>query len=305
MFLVNVHKNFAIIYLMAIFNKKDTLTKTITFMAIMAAINIILSLLSAFVPFLTVFLVIFLPITSALVEVSCEDKYFPIYAFGTIGLCFAVSFWNLDFALFYLVPSILTGYLFGLMSKKNLSPVWSLFFASIAQMLLSLLFVPITKLITERNIVDDVQILLKLDTWDDYGNYVLSFFFLVALVQIILSFIATREELKKLGIEYKPLSSIDTFVPYVIFGTIGLSIVTLFIYKPLSYLLVFVSLFFVFFVVYKSISKKEIRKLIMYLVVVFLNIFVFAIFNQMLEYGKLLLVCFSPLFIGLISLFDI
>ena len=69
-------------------------------MAIFAAINIVLTLIANFVPFVTVFLVIFLPLTSAIVEVACKDKYFPIYGFGTLGLCIAVSFWNLDSVIF-------------------------------------------------------------------------------------------------------------------------------------------------------------------------------------------------------------
>ena len=79
---------------MMVLEKKKTLTKTITFMAIVAAINVILSFMTNFVPFLTVVLIIVLPLTSSIVEVACEDKFFPIYAFGTLGLSFAVTFWK-------------------------------------------------------------------------------------------------------------------------------------------------------------------------------------------------------------------
>lgn len=290
---------------MGFFNKKDTLTKTITFMAIMAAINIVLSLIGAFVPFSYIFLIIVMPLTSALVEILCKDRYFPIYAFGTVGLSIAATFWNLDFTIFYLVPSILTGYIFGLMSKKKFQPLWSILIASLVQTGVTFALIPLIKLVSEHDLIDDLITIFNLTGWTSFSDYLLLIIFGVSLVQIILSYIVVSGELKKLGFE-KPKTMKNTkFMEFVIFGLIGLSILSYFLYKGLSYLIVGLSMFFAFFVIMKTCKEKAFKKLIIYLVILVLNIFFFSILNPIMSEGQFLLIGFSPLFIGIISLISI
>lgn len=289
---------------MAILEKKNTLIKTITFMSIFAAINIVLSFAAGYIPFLTVLLVILLPLTSAVVEVACDDKYFPIYAFGTLGLCFAVTFWNLDFAIFYLTPSIITGYLFGLMTKKQQKPVWTIFIASAIQTILSFAFIPLMELITERNLINDIISIFGVAGWTGFGDYVILVFFLVSLVQVALSYIAVSAELRKLGFESKNPSEISTNLSYVIFGSILLSILFVFTYKGLAYLFVGISIYFTLFILLKFIDKKEFTKLIIFGSSILVNIFVFAVFNPIMNFGQFLLIQFVPLVVAITSLIN-
>ena len=297
-------KIFAIIFLMATFYKKNTLTKTITFMSLMAGVNIVLSILGFFIPFLSVILVIFLPLTSALVEVNCDTKYFPIYAFGTIGISIAATFYNIDFTIFYIVPSIITGFLFGLMSKKKVAPIWSIFTASLAQTLISLLFLPLLSFLFDKNFVD---VLLQIfnTSFAKVEDYLLLAFFLLALVQTILSFIVCRNELTKLGYEQNKISDFSAIVNYSGIGAIILSIGTFFIYKGIGYLFTTIGLFLAFFIMQKQTENREYRKLVIDAIIVFLNIFVFALFNPLMTTGQLLLIGFSPLLISIISLLKI
>lgn len=287
---------------MAIFNKKDTLTKTITFMALFAAINVVLSALTYITPFLSVVLVIFLPLTSALVEVACKDRYYPIYAFGTIGLTFAVTFWNLDFAIFYIIPSIVTGYIFGLMVKKQISPMWSILSATVAQTSLLFAFVPLMQLITERNLINDIRDIFHLGNWAEYNDFIVLIFFAVSLIQIILSYIATYGELNKLGITNENITKIPS--KSWIFPAISgvFSVLFFFIFKPISYLLIGVSLFFSFFVIFKMASKKRTKNLIICGVVLLVNIFVFAIFFPIMKTGQILLILFTPIICSITDL---
>ena len=287
------------------FIKKDTLTKTITFMALFAAINVVLSLPTLFVPYLSVILVIFLPLTSAIVEVACEDKYFPIYALGTLGLCFAVMFWNIDFAIFYIVPSIITGYLFGLMVKKHIAPIWSIFSATVAQTVLSFLFVPFMELITERNFITDVVEILKMIGFQDAGKYIIVTFFAVSLIQIVLSYIATTAELKRFGIEPEKMEKIPFILRYIVFGLILLSIPAYIIYNGVGILFVALSLFFAYFLVYKFIVQKSWKKLIIFGASILLNVFVFAIFFPILSSATILFIQLTPLAVGVADLLKI
>lgn len=270
----------------------------------MAGINIVLSIFGYFVPFLSVILVIFLPLTSALVEVNCETKYFPIYAFGTIGLSIAATFYNIDFTIFYIVPSIVTGFLFGLMCKKKVAPIWSIFSATLAQTILSLSFLPLLSFIFDKNFVDVLLQIFK-TSFASVEDYLLLAFFLVSLVQTILSYIVCRSELKKLGYEQNRVSDFSKLVPYSAVGAIILSVATFFIYKGIGYFFTFVSLFFAFFIVQKQTENKEYRKLILDAIIVFLNVFVFAIFNPLMPTGQLLLIGSTPLLITIISLLKI
>ena len=117
---------------MKLFSKRETLLQNMALMGIMAAINIIVAVISAFAPVASIFLVLILPLSSTLVEIYCKDRYYPIYAVATIGLSLVATLWNMETTIFYVLPSILTGYIFGLMSKKNVPAIYSILSASIA-----------------------------------------------------------------------------------------------------------------------------------------------------------------------------
>ena len=57
-------------------------------MALMAAINMVFSLVAMVFPFASLFLIIALPMASVLVVLTCKEKFYPIYAVATIFLRF-------------------------------------------------------------------------------------------------------------------------------------------------------------------------------------------------------------------------
>ena len=116
---------------MEVFYKKDSLIRTICFMAFFVAINVVCSFVAVYAPLVSIILIIILPLTSAVVEINCKDRWFPIYAIATLGLSIVASLSAIDFTLFYLVPSIVTGYIFGLMAKKGFPNLWGIFIAAV------------------------------------------------------------------------------------------------------------------------------------------------------------------------------
>ena len=68
---------------MKILKKRETLLENMTFMAIIAAIMVIINALLAlgdmFFPIIGLVLALTLPILTTLVEVSCKDRYYPIF----------------------------------------------------------------------------------------------------------------------------------------------------------------------------------------------------------------------------------
>ncbi len=290
---------------MALFSKKETLIRSMPLMAMMAAINVVFSLFTAFVPLLSVILIIFIPLTSALVEIYCKDRYFPIYAIATLGLSIVVSLSAIDFTLFYLIPSIFTGYIFGLMAKKNFPSLWGIFIASVIQAGISFAFVPLIELITQRNLIDDIRTILKIsDTEASYFNYIIIFlFFAVALTQTILSFIVVNNELKKFGIKNDENKDWRISVSVANILSLGLAVGMNFVYPPISPLcLGFAWYFAVFSVIFEIKSRNKIG-LIIIAVMFVTSLFIYVGVNQYLpSRRRILLQGMPPLCISLISL---
>lgn len=288
---------------MQLLYKRQTLIKSISLMGAMAAINIVFSFLTNFVPFLAVLLIIFLPLTSAVVEVCCKDRYFPIYALATIGLSIVVTLSSFDFTLFYVVPSIVTGYVFGLVSKKNLPNFLAIFIASVIQTGLSFAFIPLIKLITERDLIQDIARIFNISDRTYFDNLLILIFFLVALVQTILSFIVVHNELEKMGQKsdkgksYELITDCASIVSCV--AMIGFA----FVYLPIAYICLGFAWYFAVFSIYYAIINKQKWLAISMGASFLITLFLYAAFNTKLQKGyELLLLGITPTLISLLSI---
>ena len=288
---------------MALFSKKETLIRSMPLMALMAAINVIFSLFTAFVPLLSVILIIFIPLTSTLVEVYCKDRYFPIYAIATLGLSVVVSLSAIDFTLFYLIPSIMTGYIFGLMAKKNFPSLWGILIASILQTGISFAFIPLIQLITEHNLIEDIIRILNVTDRTYFNNLLILMFFVVALIQTILSFVVVNNELRKFGVKNDNKKDWRLPVSLATILSLGIAVGLYFVYVPISLLCVgFAWYFAVFSVVFEIIRKQKVSTIIMASMLL-VNLFAFAGLNQFVAKGsEFILLGIAPLCISLISL---
>lgn len=288
---------------MALFSKKETLIRSMPLMAMMAAINVIFSLFTAFVPLLSVALIIFIPLTSTLVEVYCKDRYFPIYAIATLGLSVCVSLSAIDFTLFYLVPSIITGYIFGLMAKKNFPSLWAILLASIAQTAISFAFIPLIKVITERNLIEDIRVILGVGDSVYFNNLLILMFFVVSLIQTILSFIVVNNELKKFGVKTDSEKDWRLAVSIGAFLASGLAVGLFFVYVPISLFCVGITWYFAVFSMIFEIKSGHKLETILMASMLLVNIFVFAAVNQYAEKGsEFIFLGIAPFCISLISL---
>ena len=284
--------------------KKDTLIRTICFMSFFVAINVICSFLTTIIPVVSVILIIFLPLTSAVVEANCKDRWFPIYAFATIGLSIVVTLSSIDFTIFYIVPSIFTGYIFGLFTKRNLPSMYAIFFATIIQTGLSFAFIPLIELITGSNLLDVFVKIFKISDRFWFDTLVLFIFFAVALMQVILSYIVVSNELKKFTTE-KPenygqslIASVSSLISAVLSTSFA------FFFVPGSLLFIGISFYFAVYVVIDQVNLKNKIALIVDGVVVFITLLLFALLNKYFENGvEFVLLLITPVLISLFSIF--
>ena len=270
---------------MAVFNKRDTLIRTICFMSFFVAINVVCSFLTTVLPLVSVILIIFLPLTSAMVEVTCKDRWFPIYAVATIGLSIVVSLSSIDFTIFYIVPSIFTGYIFGLFCKRNLPSMFAIFFASIIQTVLSFAFIPLLQLITGSNLIDVFAKILRISYRFWFDTMILLLFFAVSLIQVILSFIVVENELKKFGLKNECKLNQEFIADYSIVGSVIFVLIFSFFCLPLAYLFVGIAYYFAVFVISLQVKDKNKLCLIFDGASLLIGVVLYAALNKFLQNG--------------------
>ena len=290
---------------MASVYKKETLIRTISFMSFFVAINVICSFLTTIIPVVSIILIIFLPLTSAVVEVNCKDRWFPIYAFATIGLSLVVTLSSIDFTIFYIVPSIFTGYVFGLFAKKHLPSMYSIFIATLIQTGLSFAFIPLIELITGSNLLDVFVKIFRISDRFWFDNLLLLIFFVVALMQIILSYIVVSNELKKFTDDKANTIAQSQIAAYSSLGSAVISGAFAFFYLPVALLFVGICFYFGTFVVIKEVHAKDKISLIVDGLAAFITLILFAVLNKFFNDGvDLILLCIAPVLISIYSIFE-
>ena len=288
---------------MKLIYERENLGKSIPLMALMAAINIIIAALATLSPIASIFLILILPLTSAVVELCCKDRYFPIYALATFGLSLALTFWNIESTIFYVLPSIVTGYIFGLLAKHKIPTVWSIFAATLAQTAITYALIPFINFIFQVDLVLTFKTAFGLADMVNVDIIVPTFIFLISLIQATLSQLIVSLELQKFGVhdEIKFVSDIAAAGAGILFSL--LIIPFYFVNLKFAYLYLAIALYFMIYTITITIFEKKYFHLIPYGVVIVINVFIFALVQSYLkEASQILLIGISSMFICLISI---
>ena len=264
-------------------SKKETLVQNITYMALMAAINVVFVLLTTFLPFLFFLIVFVLPLTSTIVTLLCKKRYFPIYAFATIGLCMIVTIWKIDDTVFYVIPSIISGFLFGLLVEKKVPSFWIILATTAVQICLTYISIPLIKVMTGRNIVTDFATVFGVKDFI-YLDYVTPcFIFALSLIQEILTFVIIKEELPKFGYVLEDPKHLPLSLALSIIGATLITLIFAFIYGPISYLFTLIALFLSVYAIIYLINERRLAIYITLGVTLFIFIFVFALLYSLIN----------------------
>lgn len=281
---------------MALFNKKTTLVHHITYMGIMAAINLIFIVLATYLPIFMFLLILLLPFASAIVSYYCQKRYYVIYAVATIGLCLI---FNISDTLFYVVPAVITGLAIGILLEYKIHPFWLVLSSTIINFAFTLAFIPLINLISGADIIVSFLTILKLNNSDYRIEIAFLLFFVISLMQCVLTHFIIVSDSKKLGIEIN--TRVDYFIPYVlgIEVSILLSLVFAFFYIPMAFVFFAIGLCFAFFILYYLLISKSMLVYVLLGVSLMLSLVLVALFYRMLikPYGIMLFVIF-PLLIG-------
>ena len=265
---------------MSVFHKRETLVENITYMALMAAINVVFVLIAYFVPFMMFALIFVLPLSSTIVATYCKKRYYPIYAIATTGICLLVTMMDIGDTIFIVIPSIITGFLFGILIKQNIPSIIVIAAASVAQIILTYpglllvneviypgqedLFLTVSKAIgiSNESIVPYIKHLL-------IGT--------ISLIQQILTFIVIKSEATKIGVNIEDKPWMDNLLPSLsifIFST--LSVIFAVFFKEIAYLFMLGSALFGIYEIGSLILEKNKKIYIALGISAGLSIFLFA-----------------------------
>ena len=252
---------------MALFKKRETLVQNIAYMAIMAAINVIFVLLTALLPPLMFLMVFVLPLTSAVVTLFCKKRYFPIYAIVTVGLCLlTTSAIYIYDTFFYVIPSLITGFVFGFMIEKKVPAIYIIVGSTAFQYVLSFLtFLILDSILPEINFIDALLGIFGLADFAFKDCFIHLFLYTLASIQTVFAYFILKREVKKLGFEVV----VDIKLHYLLFA-IGifidaLALAMVFVYAPLVYVFIVMNLPFM---VYEIINLIYTRKTSIYIMLV-------------------------------------
>lgn len=276
------------------FNKKNTLTENMAFMALMAAIDVLISLVGSLVPVLALFLMLLLPLVSTLVELYCRDRYYLIYAAAAVGLSLVATMWNMQSTIFSLIPALATGYFFGLMIKKGVDAFWAIFAATVAQAFLSLLAIPFINWVYETDLVEASLTFFKLGGSLNARIIVPTFVYAISLTQVALSYLIVLGEIRRFGYSSNAETKRAWLFPLLSLIFSALMIPAAFLSLHAAYLLLALSIHFAVYAAALAIRKTMRASLILLGVSLVLSVFLFALFYQDLPAPKGLLLAALP-----------
>ena len=285
---------------MKFFSKKETLTQNITYMGIMAAINVVCVVLMTYVlPGLFIPFTLLLPFTSTVVSLYCDRRYFPLYAIATIGICFLTTINNISDTLFFIIPSIFSGFFFGLFIFYKFPTIITIFFTGLLYTGLSYLFIPIIQAIYNQNMIYVVSSIFKLNDYVYLSYIVPVFLFILGLLQSTFSLFFIKNELPKIGIKNEEK---DFFNIHLIIGLFGslMSFISYLLFPSFSLFFLSFALFFAVYQVFLDSVNHHFKTLIIYGILLAIFIVFFAlIYTQISKpHGLLTLnILFSGIFI--------
>ena len=283
---------------MALFKKRETVIQNIAYLGIMAAINVIFVLLTAILPPLMFIIIFVLPLTSAVVTVFCKKRYFPIYFVVTVALCilFTSGIYIFD-TFFYVIPSLITGFLFGLMLEKKVPSIYMISLTTIAQYAITYLtFIILEAIMPEMNFINRLLNIFGLSSFVYKDLFVHIFLYLLSAIQTIFAYFILKIEVRKLGMEVNEGIAVPYILPIASIVAIILSTVFVFVYYPLTYIFVFINIGISLYMSMALIIKR--RKLYYALLPIFLAIS-FGLFAGLYQFidKPLSIILVSPFFL--------
>ncbi len=173
---------------MTFLRKRETPSENIAFMGISSGVVVAFSLLTTFLPFSSLFVILFLPLICALTTYFCKDKYLPFYIIASISVSLLCTAYNISSTLFDVAPAVVIGSLFGFFLKKNIPSSLTVFILSLLKVGLNYLMLLLLKGLYGIDFIETIIKLLHLEENAVIYDLIPTFMFVYAVIQIVISF---------------------------------------------------------------------------------------------------------------------
>lgn len=291
---------------MKAFSKKETPAQNIAFCAIIASFDGILSLVSALLPISAFFLMMIAPLLAALVAYFCKKRYYALYLFGALGVSIAVSAWNFENTIFYLLPSLCAGLVYGFLIRRKSNVAWVNFLVAMVQYVFFLLSLLLVKAIYEVDMREVISSLFRLKSndllYDAFPLFALAYSFAVTgFSHLFFSLQAGH-----IGIEYSEENRFPWLYPSLAVGLSGLCIGFAFIYAKAAYFFLGCAFYWGFAALLSCFPKPHWSFFVALGVCLFASVLGFsACYGSLAQSQAMLFTAFFPASMGLASFGDV
>lgn len=197
---------------MSFLRKRETLIENITMMGIASAINAALSLLSTFIPMSSFFVILVLPVVSALTAYFCKDRYLPLYLFASAAVSILSTCYDLSVTLFDVIPALIVGTLFGFLIKRNIPSDYSILAVSLIKLGLNYLMCLLIKGIYGIDIINSFIEIVGLKEKENIDQIIPLFIFAYSLIQETISFLIIYFSASNLSIQAEDKGKGELFI---------------------------------------------------------------------------------------------
>lgn len=234
-------------------------TRSLAYASLMSAISLVLVLIAYFTDGIGLLLVLILPLCSALVATKVSAKYSLIYVLST----FLISCIDIQLAIFIIVPSLISGLIFGKLIKIYLQGYLIIIVNALAMLIMQLAGTKIVDFLYGIDLISALSRLLRLSETTFQNAYFL-FLFLLSLMETCLCYLIITNELKKLNFEFNEKKNRFPLIMTTEILCVVATGITMFFSSSFGYLFLGISAYFAVVLAYYNFSfyrKKEILAL--------------------------------------------
>lgn len=275
--------------------------QNIAFLGLLTSIVAVFSLLCEFVPFSSLFIVLFLPSVASFAIEYSEKPYSFLFVVASLGISIALTASSFQETLFYIYPAICGGSLYGALRKHGLNVAITIFIASFLSLSLNYLAIPLVKLFYEIDMIDSILKILGLANKANIYWIVPSLIYLYSLLELGISFFFI--EFINIRFSYAPPKPKIDFVscfPFLSLGFSSLSLLLSWFYPPLAYLFLLLGFYWMIFASVSSLGGRFVFYYATMVSLFIISTFVFALYYKSMPSGTgLLLLNLFPLTLDL------
>ncbi len=296
---------------MKILTYKKDLKSSLPLISLIIGIDLIFIILGTYLPFSVVFVSLIITFPSTVLATFIKKRYYLLYVFTSTILAFLVGIGDISFVIYYFLPSLLISFLFslGLINKDKeekikIDQYLILFVTSFINLFIEITLIYIGIYLFNFNIVEAFLRLFSLENNEVAKNFILMVIFLYSFMNILVSFIFLKFELKRFNNEVSFYESKNNGLYLVLIIVISSIFIAFsnFLFFKWAYLFLFISFLGIITLVFEEARKGRFIILVSSIILLIISLVIIAYLKDVDPLNTFLLINISPLASGIIYL---